>query len=205
MKKNILALILVLIIALQAVPALALDLDLELVPRPHTETEAEPVQKTEAPAFVKKLARDIVVWAFGDDAMPPIEEEEKEETIVPFLNISWEDVMTYGESVEVMCDEDGISYSGYLYDITMHVLVGGYETTIIGIIVDEEQELPALVEIWKDVGADMLAQFGTGKQVESARESSMMAYEFENDETYVLLELIDSEYADYISYEIKSK
>lgn len=196
MKKTILSLVLVLILALQAVPALASD----IVFAPIGQTETKTASAIDVNSVVDKLNSlglgDDTLVAPADPAANDLStgldlfagSTTDKNYIVPFLNLTWKDLKTYGEDCKTMYQTECVSSSGYSYTINVSKAEEG---VVSGTIKVKNDDRSVLVGVWNDLGADLLEEFGAPEVIEGVSEESQMCYQFVNDETYVRYEFMD--------------
>lgn len=193
MKKTILSLVLVLILALQAVPALASDI--VFAPIGQTETKNASATSIDVGSVVDKLnglgGNDtIVAPATNDDLSLGLDlfAGGDKNYIVPFLNLTWKDLETYGEDCKTMYNTDCVSSSGYNYTINLSKTEAD---VVSGTIKVKDDDRSVLVGVWNDLGADLLGEFGEPEVIDGVSEESQICYQFVNDETYVRYEFMD--------------
>lgn len=193
MKKTILSLVLVLILALQAVPALASDIVFSPIGQTETKAAGTPID-------VNSVVDKLNSLGLGDDTLVTPATNDlssgldlfaggtNKNYIVPFLDLTWKDVDTYGADCLTMYTPERTSASGYSYTINVSKAEEG---VISGTIKVEDDDRSVLVGVWNDLGAELLEKFGAPEEIEGVSEESQLCYQFVNDETYVRYEFMD--------------
>ncbi|MBQ8200317.1 MAG: hypothetical protein IJZ74_00975 [Clostridia bacterium] len=118
--------------------------------------------------------------------------------IAPFLDFTWGDVLTQGETLRnTMPITRSVKVSFTFYDYTIwRPMIFGFSCIGSSIVPENESELEF---IWRYLGQECIQFYDEYKQIDTT-DNGLIAYEFSNAQTDLRLEYIDSPYSDYIMF-----